>query len=100
MPTFTIANLNIRTVAGSPDRICYLLYPFDRLEEWIERTAPEFGVSIAVVTGMDWDNDLGHIQGGKSYKTGVLQHPPPSRCKPVQALTPPIRIFFEKNFAT
>lgn len=58
MPTFTIANLNIRTVLGSPDRICYLLYPFDRLEEWIERAAPEFGVSIAVVTGMDWDNDL------------------------------------------
>lgn len=58
MPTFTIANLNIRTVLGSPDRIYYLLYPFDRLEEWIERAAPEFGVSIAVVTGMDWDNDL------------------------------------------
>lgn len=58
MPTFTIANLNIRTVAGSTDRICYLLYPFDRLEEWTERAAPEFGVSIAVVTGMDWDNDL------------------------------------------
>ncbi len=58
MPTFTIANLNIRTALGSPDRICYLLYPFDRLEEWTERTAPEFGVSIAVVTGMDWDNDL------------------------------------------
>lgn len=58
MPTFTIANLNIRTVPGSSDRICYLLYPFDRLEEWIERAAPEFGVSIAVVTGMDWDNDL------------------------------------------
>lgn len=58
MPTFTIANLNIRTVLGSSDRICYLLYPFDRLEEWIERAAPEFGVSIAVVTGMDWDNDL------------------------------------------
>lgn len=58
MPTFTIANLNIRTVLGSPDRICHLLYPFDRLEEWIERAAPEFGVSIAVVTGMDWDNDL------------------------------------------
>lgn len=58
MPTFTIANLNIRTIAGSTDRICYLLYPFDRLEEWTERAAPEFGVSIAVVTGMDWDNDL------------------------------------------
>ena len=58
MPSFTIANLNIRTVAGSTDRICYLLYPFDRLEEWTERAAPEFGVSIAVVTGMDWDNDL------------------------------------------
>lgn len=79
MPTFTIANLNIRTVAGSPDRICYLLYPFDRLEEWIERAAPEFGVSIAVVTGMDWDNDLtpwpakGQPPGSPDFKGNAVE---------------------------
>lgn len=79
MPTFTIANLNIRTVAGSPARICYLLYPFDRLEEWIERAAPEFGVSIAVVTGMDWDNDLtpwpakGQPPGSPDFKGNAVE---------------------------
>lgn len=79
MPTFTIANLNIRTVAGSSDRICYLLYPFDRLEEWIERAAPEFGVSIAVVTGMDWDNDLtpwpakGQPPGSPDFKGNAVE---------------------------
>lgn len=79
MPTFTIANLNIRTVAGSSDRICYLLYPFDRLEEWTERAAPEFGVSIAVVTGMDWDNDLtpwpakGQPPGSPDFKGNAVK---------------------------
>ncbi len=79
MPTFTIANLNIRTVAGSTDRICYLLYPFDRLEEWTERAAPEFGVSIAVVTGMDWDNDLtpwpakGQPPGSPNFKGNAAE---------------------------
>lgn len=46
------------SVNKSADRICYVLYPLDSLEEWIEEAAQKFGVSIAVITGMDWNNDL------------------------------------------
>ena len=58
MQTFRTANLNVQTVKKSADKICYVLSPFDGLEEWIEEAARNFGVSIAVITGMDWDDDL------------------------------------------
>lgn len=58
MQTFRIKNLKVMSVHESSDRICYVLYPMDFLGEWIEEAAHEFGVSIAVVTGMDWDDDL------------------------------------------
>lgn len=44
--------------AEAADRICYVLYPFDGLGDWIEGAMQKYGVSFAVVTGMDWDNDL------------------------------------------
>ncbi|MCS2954096.1 alpha/beta hydrolase-fold protein [Bacteroides thetaiotaomicron] len=40
------------------DRVAYILYPLDRLKNWIEPASKEFGTSIVVVTGLDWDNDL------------------------------------------
>jgi len=58
MRKFRINNLEILSVKESADRVCYLLSPFDGLEDWIETAAHKFGVSIAVITGMDWDNDL------------------------------------------
>lgn len=58
MQTFRIANLDIMAVKESADRICYVLYPFDGLEDWIADTARRYGLSIVVVTGMDWDDDL------------------------------------------
>lgn len=58
MQTFRIANLKIMSVGESADRICYVLSPLEGLDEWIEQAAQEFGVSIAVITGMDWDDDL------------------------------------------
>lgn len=58
MQTFRIANLKIMSVNKSADRICYVLYPLDSLGEWIEEAAQKFGVSIAVITGMDWNDDL------------------------------------------
>lgn len=40
-------------------RVVYILYPMDSiLTEWIDSAANRYGCSIAVVTGMDWDNDL------------------------------------------
>lgn len=58
MQTYRIANLKIVSVMESTERICYVLYPLDCLGEWIEEAARKFGVSIAVITGMDWDDDL------------------------------------------
>lgn len=58
MQTFTVNNLKITVVAGSADRVCYILYPMDMLDEWAEAAARHFCVSIAVVTQIDWDNAL------------------------------------------
>ena len=37
-------------------RIAYILYPLDILSEWIEPAAEKYGVTIAAITGMDWQN--------------------------------------------
>ena len=58
METFTISNLKIITAGNISGRICYILYPFDALGEWIEEAAEKYGVTIASVTGMDWEADL------------------------------------------
>lgn len=58
METLKIANLNIKAVKNSTDKICYVLYPLDCLDDWIADAAKKFGVSIAVITGMAWDDDL------------------------------------------
>lgn len=44
--------------AAAPLRISYILYPMDILNNWIAPAADKFGTAIAVITGMDWDNDL------------------------------------------
>lgn len=38
------------------ERIAYILYPLDILSEWIEPAAEKYGVTIAAITGMDWQN--------------------------------------------
>ena len=40
----------------SKDMIAYILYPMDMLAGWIELAARKYGVTIVVVTGMDWQN--------------------------------------------
>lgn len=39
-------------------RITYILYPMDMLDTWIEAASQKYRTSIAVITGMDWDDDL------------------------------------------
>lgn len=41
-----------------PDgKIAYILYPMDGfLDRWIESAAKKYGVTIVVITGMDWQN--------------------------------------------
>ena len=58
MQTFGIDNLKITAAKGDSHRICYILYPFDTLGEWIGNAVKKYGVSIAVITHIDWDNDL------------------------------------------
>lgn len=58
MQTFRIDNLRVVAAGGTTDRICYILYPFDGLGGWIEEASEKFGVSIAAISGMDWDDDL------------------------------------------
>ena len=36
--------------------IAYVLYPMDVLDDWIEGASERYAASIAVITGMDWDN--------------------------------------------
>lgn len=40
------------------NEIAYILYPADTLQDWIEDAAKRYGISIIVITGFDWDNDL------------------------------------------
>ena len=37
-------------------KIAYILYPMDMLADWIELAAKKYGVTIVVITGMDWEN--------------------------------------------
>lgn len=40
----------------SKDKIAYILYPMDMLGEWLEPAARKYGITIAVITGMDWES--------------------------------------------
>lgn len=58
MERFTIDNLDITVAHGSDGRVCYLLYPFDISGEWLGQAALKFDVSMVLITGMNWDDDL------------------------------------------
>lgn len=54
--------------------VVYILYPMDVLQGWIGGASRKFGVSIIVITGLDWDNDLtpwgapGEPKGSPDFK--------------------------------
>lgn len=79
MQSFRIANLTVTATFESAERICFILYPFDVLGAWIDDAARNFGVTIAVITGMDWNNDLtpwtakGVPQGCPDFKGNAPQ---------------------------
>ncbi|MCM1254812.1 MAG: alpha/beta hydrolase-fold protein [Duncaniella sp.] len=57
--TFNIGYLQIRTaIDPGYDRIAYIVYPMDVLQDWIVPTARKYNVSIVVITNIDWNNDL------------------------------------------
>lgn len=50
-------NLNILcSKVINKNKIAYVLYPMDILADWIEPAAEKYGVTIVVITGMDWQN--------------------------------------------
>ena len=55
--TFEISGLHcLCSPRVSNERIAYILYPADMLTEWIADAAERYGVTIVVITGMDWQN--------------------------------------------
>lgn len=57
--SYNIDGLNcLCAVATSSKRIAYVLYPMDNLGDWIATAAENYGITIVVVTGMAWDDDL------------------------------------------
>ena len=38
-------------------KIAYILYPIEGyLDKWIDQAAEDYGTTIVVITGMDWEN--------------------------------------------
>lgn len=50
--------LALHCIHGNPDRVAYILYPFEMLGEWAPWAARKYDTSIVCVTCIDWDNDL------------------------------------------
>ena len=56
---FEIENMRCaRSSNGSRTKIAYVLYPMEFLADWIEQAASRHDVTIVVITGFDWDNDM------------------------------------------
>lgn len=57
MQKFEIGHLNcLCSTVCCKGKIAYILYPMDILTDWIESAAKRYGVTIVVITGMDWQN--------------------------------------------
>lgn len=53
-----IGKLDCMYARQSEARIAYVLYPMETLGAWIDDAARRYDVSIVVITGMDWDDDM------------------------------------------
>lgn len=58
MQTFSILNLKVMAAKASAERICFLLFPLKMPEGWLDSLAQKYNVSLAVISGMDWDDDM------------------------------------------
>lgn len=74
-----IDSLNCICVRQSDTRIAYILYPMETLGSWIDDAARLYDVSIVVITGMDWDDDMtpwaakGVPAGSPDFKGDAVQ---------------------------
>lgn len=58
MKKTTIGRYDVSLISGNPNRICYVLIPVTGLDSWFTEASSKYGLSIAIVSNMDWDNDL------------------------------------------
>lgn len=56
--TAKINNLECNYAKSSGSRIVYALYPMPLPHDLIDSIASAYEINVAVITGMDWDNDL------------------------------------------
>lgn len=43
---------------ASSEQICHILSPIEQNPLQVEQWSRKYGISVAIITGMDWDNDL------------------------------------------
>ena len=56
---FRVGALEIAlATAPQATRTAYMLYPMAQADGWAAMAARKYGIDFAVITGMDWDNDL------------------------------------------
>lgn len=56
---FNIGKLSLLcAVNQDSDEVAYIMYPVDTLHDWIVDASGRYGISIVVITGFDWDDDL------------------------------------------
>ena len=53
-----IGNLRCIVARCASEHICYILSPMEPDSRQVELWSREYGITLAVITGMDWDNDL------------------------------------------
>ncbi len=61
LQSLTIDSLHVEIARSDNNCICYILLPEGLKQdcrEWMNEAAQQFGCNIAVITGMDWNNDL------------------------------------------
>lgn len=56
--SMAIDGLECVVFGHNPEKVVYLLSPVDGTEQWAEETVDKYGVSVVVIFGMDWDDDL------------------------------------------
>lgn len=54
----TTSDISSKLFRAPGSKVVYILSPMSGAEPWLSRFAQHFGVNIAVISGMDWDNDL------------------------------------------
>lgn len=59
--TRTYHGITLDIVRSTPDRICYILLPEGLKDDgriWMEDAAGRYGISLVVMSGMNWNDDL------------------------------------------